>query len=162
MVQLLSHSDSLWLHGLQHSRLPCPSVSPTVCSNSCLLSWWCCLTTSFSAVLFSFCFCLQSFPAAGSFPNELSPCIRWPKYWSFIFSISPSNEVLISFRIDWFDLLAVSSTEFRSVTGGSDQNHPEEEEMQECKDNKKRLSEEALQIAEEWREVKGQGERERY
>ena len=57
-----------------------------------------------SAVPFSFC--LQSFPASGSFPNEVSPWIRWPKYWSFIFSISPSNEYsgLISFRIGWFDL----------------------------------------------------------
>ena len=55
--------------------------------------------------------CLQSFPASGSFPM----CqfgIRWPKYWSFIFSISPSNEYsgLISFTIDWFDLLAVQGT----------------------------------------------------
>ena len=52
--------------------------------------------------------CLQSFPASGSFPmNRL--CIRWPKYWSFSFSISPSNEYsgLISFKIDWFDLPAV-------------------------------------------------------
>ena len=54
---------------------------------------------------------LQSFPALGFFPNELALCIRWPKYWSF--SISPSNEYsgLISFRIDWFDLLAVLKVE---------------------------------------------------
>ena len=47
---------------------------------------------------------LQSFPASGSFP-ELTLCIRWPKYWSFSFSVSPSNEYsgLISFRIDWFE-----------------------------------------------------------
>ena len=54
----------------------------------------------------------QSFPALGSFPNELAHRIRWTKYWSFSFSISPSNEDsgLISFRIDWHDLLAVQGT----------------------------------------------------
>ena len=52
------------------------------------------------------------FPSIKVFSNELSLCIRWPKYWSFSFSISPSNEYLglISFRIDWFDLLAVQGT----------------------------------------------------
>ena len=56
--------------------------------------------------------CLQSFPASGSFLNESVLRIRWPKYWSFSFSISPPNEYpgLISFRIDWFDLLAVQGT----------------------------------------------------
>ena len=57
-------SDSLQLHELQHIRLPCPSLSPWVCSNSCPLSWWCHLTISSSVSLFS---CLQSFPASGSF-----------------------------------------------------------------------------------------------
>ena len=52
--------------GLQHTRLPCPLLSPGVCSNSCPLSWWCYLTISFSATPFSFC--LQPFPASGSFP----------------------------------------------------------------------------------------------
>ena len=49
------------------------------------------------------------FPSIRVFCNESTLCIRWPKYWSFSFSISPSNEysVLISFRMDWFDLLAV-------------------------------------------------------
>ena len=55
----------LWPHGLQHSRLPCPSLSPRVCSNSFPLSWWYYLTISSSAALFSFC--LQSFPGSGSF-----------------------------------------------------------------------------------------------
>ena len=79
-----------------------------VCSNLCPLSQWCYLTISFSAALFSFC--LQSCPAWGFFPNELALCIRWAKYWHF--SISHSNEYsgLISFRIDWFDLLAVQET----------------------------------------------------
>ena len=59
-------SDSLQLHELQHIRLPCPSLSPRVGSDSRPLSWWCYPTTSSSAALFSFW--LQSFPASGSFP----------------------------------------------------------------------------------------------
>ena len=58
-------SDSWWSHGLQHTRLPCPSLSPRACSNSCPLSRWCYLTISSSVTLF---FCLQSFPASESFP----------------------------------------------------------------------------------------------
>ena len=58
-------SDSLLPHGLQHARLPCPSLSPWACSNSCALSWWCHKTISSSVVPFSSC--LQSFPASGSF-----------------------------------------------------------------------------------------------
>ena len=52
------------------------------------------------------------FPSIRVFTNELAPRIRWPKYWNFSFSLSPSNEYsgLISFRIDWFDLLAVQAT----------------------------------------------------
>ena len=106
-VQLLS---CVWLfatHGLQHARPPCPSPTPGACWNSWPLSWWCHPTISSSAVPFSSC--LQSFPASGSFPMESVLHIRWPMFWSFNFSISPSNEHsgLISFRIDWFDLLAV-------------------------------------------------------
>ena len=59
-------SHSLWHHGLQHSRLSCPSLSPRVYSGSCPLSWWCYLTISSSVVLFSSC--PQSLPASGSFP----------------------------------------------------------------------------------------------
>ena len=59
-------SDSLWPHGLQHARLLCPSPSPGVCSDSCPFSRWYYLTISSSAAPFSFC--LQSFPASGSFP----------------------------------------------------------------------------------------------
>ena len=101
-------SNSLWPHGLQRTRSPCPSLSPGVCSNSSPLSWWCDPTISSSVFLFSSC--PQSFPASGSFSNELALHIRWPKHWSF--SISPSNEYsgLISFRIDWFDLLALQGT----------------------------------------------------
>ena len=57
-------SDSLRPHGLQHTRLPCPSLSSWVCSNSCPLSWWCHPTISSSVIPFS---CLQSFPVSGSF-----------------------------------------------------------------------------------------------
>ena len=57
---------TLWPHGLQHTRLPCPSLSPSVCSVSCPLSHWCHPTISSSATLFSFC--LQSFLTSGPFP----------------------------------------------------------------------------------------------
>ena len=75
---------------------------------SCSLSQWCHPTISSSVPLFFSCF--QSFPAPRSFPMSwLFVHIRWPKYWSFSFSISPSNEYprLISFRMDWLDLLVV-------------------------------------------------------
>ena len=102
-------SDSLQPHGLQHARLPCPSLSPRVCSNSCPLSWW-------GHPTISSCLPLLLLPSV--FPNikvfsvESALHIRRPKYWSFSLSISPSNEYpgLISFRIDWFDLLAVQGT----------------------------------------------------
>ena len=99
-------SDSLWPRGLQHTRLPCPS--PT-CSNSCPLSQRCHPTISFSVVPCSSH--PQSFPASGSFSNELDLHIRWPEYWSFSFNISPSNEHPgLIFRMDWLDLLAVQGT----------------------------------------------------
>ena len=70
LLLLFSHrgvSDSLWPHGWQHARLPCPSPTPGTCSNSCPSSQWCHPSShSSSVVLFSFC--LQSFPASGSFP----------------------------------------------------------------------------------------------
>ena len=103
-------ADSLWPHGLQHARPPSPSPTPVqVYSNSCPLSWWCHPTISSSVIPFSSC--LQSFPASGSFQMSVLH-IRWPKYWSFSFSISPCNEHsgLISFRIDWFDILSVQGT----------------------------------------------------
>ena len=103
-------SNSLRPHGLQHSRTPCPSPTPGVYSNSCLLSWRCHLTILSSVVPFSSH--LQSFPVSGSFPMSRIFCIIWPKIWSFSFSISPYNEYsgLISFRIDWCDLLSVQGT----------------------------------------------------
>ena len=114
-------SISLWSDCLQHTRLPCPLPSPRACSNSCPLSQWCHPTISSSGIPFSSC--LQCFPASGpflsfflsflrAFSNELALGIRWPKYWSFSFSISPSSKYseLISFRIDWFELLVAQGT----------------------------------------------------
>ena len=102
-------SHSLQPHGMQHARPPCPSPNPGAYSNSCPLSQWCNPTISSPVVPFSSC--LQSFPASGSFQKSVLH-IRWPEYWSFIFSICLSNENsgLISFRNDWFDLLAVQGT----------------------------------------------------
>ena len=65
-VHGISQARILWLHGLQHARLPCPSLSPRVYSNSCPLSWWCHATISSSVAPFSSC--PQSFPASRSFP----------------------------------------------------------------------------------------------
>ena len=107
-------SDSLQLHGLQCARPPWPSLTPGVHSNSCPLSWWCHRTISSSSLLLP----PSIFPSIRVFSNELVFQIRWPKYWSFSFSISPSNEYLgkISFRRDWFDLLAVQWTQESSPT----------------------------------------------
>ena len=88
-----------------------PSPTPGAYPNSCPSSWWCHPTISSSVIPFSFC--LQSFPASESFPmSQLALCIRWLKYWSFTFNISPSSKCsgLISFRMDWFDLLTVQVT----------------------------------------------------
>ena len=83
-------SDSLQPHELQHARLSCPLLSPRVCSNSHPLSQWCHPTILYSVAPFSAR--PHSFPASGTFPAELALHIRWPKYWSFSFSISPFNE----------------------------------------------------------------------
>ena len=111
-------SDSLQPHGLQHAMLLCPSLYPRVCSDSYALSRWCHSTISSPVTRFSSC--PQSFLASGSFPvNQLFPssdsshqvALRISsKYWSF--SINPSSEYsgLISFMIDWFDLLAIHGT----------------------------------------------------
>ena len=95
-------SDSLRPHELQHTRPPCPSPSPGVCPNSCPLNVWCHTTISSSVTLFSFS--LQS-PSIRCFSNKSAVCIRWPKYWSFTFSISTPKEYsgLISFKIVQFD-----------------------------------------------------------
>ena len=94
-------------HKLQHTRLPCPSPNPRACSNSCPLSRWC-HPTILSSVI-PLLFPPSIFPSIRVFSNESLLRIRWPKYWSFSFSISPSNEYagLISFRMNCLDLLAV-------------------------------------------------------
>ena len=112
LLWLFSHSvgsDSLRPHGLQHIRLPCPSPSPGACSNSCL-SIKLVMPTNYLILCCPLLFLPLIFPTIRVFSNESVLCIRWPKYWSF--SISPSNEYseLVSFRTDWFDLLAVQRT----------------------------------------------------
>ena len=103
-----SHSvvfESLQPHGLQRARLTCPSAMPGACSNPCPLSWWW-HPTNLS------CHPLLLLPSVFTsikvFSNESVLHIKWPKYWSFSFSISPSNEYSgwISFRIDWLDFLS--------------------------------------------------------
>ena len=107
-VQLLSCVQVFGLHGLQHIRLPCSSPTPGACSNSCPPSQWCNPTILCHPLLL-----LPSiFPIIRVFSSESVLRIRWPKYGSFSFSISPFNEYsgLISFRMDWLDLLAVQGT----------------------------------------------------
>ena len=106
-------SHSLRPHGLQQARPPCPSPTPGVYSNSCPLSHWCHLTISSSVIPFSSrllcCPLLLSpsiFPSIRVFSNESALCIRWPKYWSFSFNMSPSNEHsgLIYWWTGWISL----------------------------------------------------------
>ena len=102
-------SESLWPHGLQHARLPCPltisrsllkltSGELVIASNYLMLCWPLLLPSIF--------------PSIRVFSNELALRIRWPKYWDVSFGISPFSEysALISFRIDWLDLLIVQVT----------------------------------------------------
>ena len=90
-------SDSLWPHEPQHARPPCPSPTLGVYPNPCPLSRWCHQIISFPAI--PFFSCLQSFPASGS-SNDSALCIRWPKYWSFSFSIQWTQMN----TQDWFPL----------------------------------------------------------
>ena len=101
--------NSLWPSRLQHARLSFPSLSPSLLklmsTESVMLSnhliFWC-----------SLLFLPSVFTSIRVFSNESALCIRWTNCWSFSFSISPSNEysVLISFRMDWLDLLAAQGT----------------------------------------------------
>ena len=101
VVQLLSH--------IRLSVISGPSPSPRVCSNSCPLNQWCHPTISCSVTLSPLALSLSHHQV---FSSESALCIKWPKYWSFSFSTSPANEYpgLISFRINWFDLLVVQGT----------------------------------------------------
>ena len=99
-ARFFSHSvmsDSLWPHGLQHARLPCPSPTPRACSNTCPLSRWCHPTVSSSVILFSSC--LQSFPASGSFPVS-----QFFTTGAQSIGVSDSASVLPMNIQDWFPL----------------------------------------------------------
>ena len=115
-VQLLSRVQLFAISWLQHARSRCPSPTPGACLNSCPLSWWCHPTISpLSARPLPLP--PSIFPSIRVFSSESVLRIRWSKYCSFSFSISPSNEYsgLISFRMDWLDLLAVQGT-LKSLT----------------------------------------------
>ena len=116
VVQLRS-CVSLQPHGLQHARLPCLSLSPRIYSNSCPLSQWChqMITSSVAPSLPAHN--LSQHPGLFQWVDSSH---RWPKYWSFSCSISPSNKYsgLISFWIDWLDLFTVQGTPKRLL-----QNH---------------------------------------
>ena len=103
-------SDSLWPHALQHARPPCPSPVPGVHSDLHPSSQRCHPAISSSVIPFSSCPPIA--PSIRVFSNESTLSMRWPKYWSFSFSIITSKEIpgLISFRMDWLDLLAVQKT----------------------------------------------------
>ena len=106
-VLLFSHSvvsNSLWPHGLQHTRLPCSSPSPRACSNSCPLSWWCHPTISSSVIPFSSCLSQHRglFQWVGS-SHQVAKIMELQlqhQYFQWIFR-------MISFRMDWFDILAI-------------------------------------------------------
>ena len=100
-------SDSLRLHGLQHARFPCPSSTLRAYSNIMLV-----MSSNHLILCYPLLLLPSIFPSIRVFSNESVLRIRWPKCWSFNFSISPSNEYsgLISFKMDWLDLLAVQGT----------------------------------------------------
>ena len=102
-------SNYLRPHGLQHSKLPCPSQLPELPQTHILEL----VMPSKHLILCCLLLLLPSiFPSIRVFSNESALRIRWPKYWSFSFTISPSNEYsgFTSFRMDWLDLLAVQGT----------------------------------------------------
>ena len=102
-------SDTLRPHGLQHARPPCPSPTPSLLK---LMSSESVMPSNHLILCYPLLLPPSIFPSIRVFSNESALHIRWPKYWRYTFIISPSNEYsqLISFRIDWFDLLAVQRT----------------------------------------------------
>ena len=110
-------SDSLQPHGLQHSQA---SLSFTISQSWLkLMSMESVMPSNHLILCHPILLLLSIFPSIRVFSSELTLHIRWPKYWSFSFSISPSNEYsgLISFRIDWFDVLAAQETQvFPNIT----------------------------------------------
>ena len=115
-------SDCLWSHQLQQTRPPCPSTTPGVYSDSCQLSWWCHPNISCSVIPFSSC--LQSFPASWSFQMNQLFASGGQSIGISASAISPSNEYsgMISFRMDWLDLLAVQGT-LRAFSNTTVQKH---------------------------------------
>ena len=102
-------SDSLWPHELQHTRPPCPSPTPGVHPNPCPLSQW--LPSNHIILCCPLLLLPSIFPSIRVFSNDSALHIRWPKYWSFSFNISPPNEHPgLIFRMDWLDLLVVQGT----------------------------------------------------
>ena len=106
-IQYSRSGVSFATHGLQHARLPCLSPTPEACWNSVHRVGD--AIQPFHPLLSTF---PPAFPSIRVFSNESVLRIRWPKYWSFSFNVSPSNEhpALISFRMHWLDLLAVQGT----------------------------------------------------
>ena len=112
VVQLLSRVQLVVIHGLQYTRLPCPSLSPGVCSYSCPLSWWCYLTISSFVALFSCC--RQSFQASGSFLMSR----LFTSYGQSI--VAPASASVLSMTIqDWFPLglTGLISLQFKGLSG---------------------------------------------
>ena len=111
-------SDSLQPHALQHARPPCLSPTPRVYPTKLMFIE---LVMPSNHLILCHPLLLPSvFPSTSVFSSESALCITWPKYWSFSFSISPSNEYLglISFKIDWFYVLVVQrlSRAFSNIT----------------------------------------------
>ena len=100
-------SDSLWPHGLQHTRPPCPSPTTGVHPNPCPLSRWCHPAISSSVVPFSSH--LQSFPASGSFPMSQLFVSGGQKYWSFRFRISPPMNIQDWSPLGWTGWISLQS-----------------------------------------------------
>ena len=114
MLGQFSSFTQSWPHGLQHARPPCLSPTPRVYSLMSIQS----VMPSNHFILCRPLLLPLIFPSIRVFSNESVPPMRWPKYWSFRFSISPSNEYsgLISLRLDWLDLFAVQGTQESSPT----------------------------------------------
>ena len=101
--------NSLWPYGLQHTRLPCPSPTQSFLK---FMSMELVMPSNHLILCLPLILLSSIFPSIRVFSSESPLLIRWPKYWSFSFHISPWNEYLelISFRIDWFDLFTVQGT----------------------------------------------------